>query len=514
MRKPTFAEGEEVLSELRPVFLSFFWRYFIFLFIFIWTAVVAVGMYMNAPALDAALNLSVAPTIEVTEIDDINATTALATTFTTDIKFEGTSHDDKRVRKIEYRIYAVGASEETLANLTWEKGVSEADDLGEYAKDGITSWSFDILVADIPNGSNVIDIRSFDGYDYKSDDYNGNQKTEYHYASFYLNNTAGNVSIDIKGEAPLSNEELIAKMVYESVEGIATIGGGMAGFVLIMAGGYKYQSVRAKTDEEKPSIVKQGFYTLLGTAILAGAGAGFIAMVVWLIGLIIMGLMIGVLMTRLWPVLTYFLIAVIGAGVWWQLVVEQGFRLVAGADGIEILVLYALGMSIFGMFLINIDRTKTRYYITNKGIIMMNGFMKVDERTVRYGSISDVNFEKTIIGRIFDFGNIIPVSKGGMGTGSASSFAAVGGSAEGASIAMGGGKSRTTAVADTTGSLFGIKDPEGVKKLILDEMERPERERRAREEEGLELQRRMAEKLDNIEDQTAAPGTPKEPAEE
>ena len=59
-------------------------------------------------------------------------------------------------------------------------------------------------------------------------------------------------------------------------------------------------------------------------------------------------------------------------------------------------------------------------------IIFKGGFITKRERTLRYDKITDLHSEQGILGQLFGFGTITPVSASGFGLGSDQTFAAGG----------------------------------------------------------------------------------------
>lgn len=62
-------------------------------------------------------------------------------------------------------------------------------------------------------------------------------------------------------------------------------------------------------------------------------------------------------------------------------------------------------------------RRAYRYYITNFRIAMIRKFLTYNELYVRYENLVDIDVHMGILGRIFSFGNIIPVTAAGIGSG-------------------------------------------------------------------------------------------------
>jgi hypothetical protein len=87
---------------------------------------------------------------------------------------------------------------------------------------------------------------------------------------------------------------------------------------------------------------------------------------------------------------------------------------------------YTLGISIVGFIMVELYRKSHKYLISNQRIIFKGGIITKEERTLRYDKISDINAKQGILGQIFGFGTIIPISQSGFGLGSDHAFAAGG----------------------------------------------------------------------------------------
>jgi membrane protein YdbS with pleckstrin-like domain len=133
--------------------------------------------------------------------------------------------------------------------------------------------------------------------------------------------------------------------------------------------------------------------------------------------------------------------------------------------------LYSTIIGILGLFIIDIYRRSHKYIITNFRIIFKGGILRKRERTLRYDKVTDIDSSQGIMGQIFDFGTIIPITQSGFGLGRDSSFAAmgVGGKATG-KIGLfgifGGGKEVQTPRARSYYELHGIYPYKEARKLI------------------------------------------------
>lgn len=112
-------------------------------------------------------------------------------------------------------------------------------------------------------------------------------------------------------------------------------------------------------------------------------------------------------------------------------------------------------------------RRRHRYYITNLRIVTE---CMGKRREVFYDRISDLIFERSILGWIFKFGSIIPLTGSGIGTGMDISLigAGVGKSLKGKllGVMFGGGKTISTPRARSPYILYGIPNPKREYKRI------------------------------------------------
>lgn len=139
------------------------------------------------------------------------------------------------------------------------------------------------------------------------------------------------------------------------------------------------------------------------------------------------------------------------------------------ASALFILV-YSIAVSIGGFLIVELYRRSHKYIITNLRIIFKGGVLTKRERTVRYDKVADIDAKQGILGQIFSFGTIIPVSQSGFGLGSDKTMAA-GGLAVGTKKAkffgiVGGGKEVQTPIARSYYELHGVYPYTEVKQLV------------------------------------------------
>ena len=84
-----------------------------------------------------------------------------------------------------------------------------------------------------------------------------------------------------------------------------------------------------------------------------------------------------------------------------------------------------------GMLSVNAYRRSFTYYLTNNRIVLKSSFlMNNSERQVRYNHIEDIKMEQGVVGTIFGYGTVLPLTGSGLGTGSDESMVIVGSGAE------------------------------------------------------------------------------------
>lgn len=192
------------------------------------------------------------------------------------------------------------------------------------------------------------------------------------------------------------------------------------------------------------------------------AGNFLLALSFWGIGLLLAGI-IASLVTVRWSIFFMYL-GVFASGV--GIVFWQGLE---GSVGV-FLPLYTIFLSIFGFLIVEWYRRSHKYIISNQRIVFKGGITVKEERTLRYDKISDINAKQGIIGQIFGFGTIIPISQSGFGLGADKSFAGGGvqiGEKKAKLFGMfGGGKEVQTPRARSYYELHGVYPYKEVKKLV------------------------------------------------
>ncbi len=184
--------------------------------------------------------------------------------------------------------------------------------------------------------------------------------------------------------------------------------------------------------------------------------------------------------------------------------------------------IYTIIISIIGFLIVELYRRSHKYIITNLRIVFQGGVVTKRERTVRYDKITDIDGQQGILGQIFKFGTIIPISQSGFGLGSDKSFA--GGGAEIAPKKIGffgffgGGKDVQTPRARSYYELHGVRPYKKIRKLIENLVQGSvitpyQQEQVAFQKEQVDLQKQMRDllkkqnSLNDEEDDTASSET-------
>jgi hypothetical protein len=184
---------------------------------------------------------------------------------------------------------------------------------------------------------------------------------------------------------------------------------------------------------------------------------------VWGIVLLVVGIIASLITVRWSIFLLYLSIFLGGTG----LIIWQGWM-----ESSDVFIpFYMIAVSIVGFLLVEWYRRSHKYVISDHRIIFKGGITVKKERTLRYDKITDINAKQGVIGQIFGFGTITPISQSGFGLGSDKSFVGggiqVGSEKKGKLFGLfGGGKEIQTPMARTYYELHGIYPYKEVKKLV------------------------------------------------
>lgn len=187
----------------------------------------------------------------------------------------------------------------------------------------------------------------------------------------------------------------------------------------------------------------------------------------WGIGILVPGVILWQSRVRLW----YFagavaIVLIAGALRYWQ--PNHSF-------GLENVVLIIVGST--GIGLTELFRRGHHYAITTGRLSIKVEFLTDHQRQLLFSKINDVVVQRGILGRIFGFGNVIPITASGLGTGS--DFAFYGGAVAGkvpllsriaVAAFLGGGRSVTLANGRSDVIFFGVERPDTIVETVFELM--------------------------------------------
>ena len=224
---------------------------------------------------------------------------------------------------------------------------------------------------------------------------------------------------------------------------------------------------------------------------------GFIQIIFsWSVVLLIVGVIASLLTIR-WRIFFLYL-GVVAGGV--GLIFWQNWQDISGV----VLPYYTILVSIIGFLIVELYRRSHKYIISNLRIIFKGGVVTKRERTLRYDKITDINAKQGVLGQIFGFGTIIPISQSGFGLGSDQSFAAGGvelGTKKAGFLGIfGGGKEVQTPRARSYYELHGVHPYKEIKHLVenmvQDNVITPyQKEQVAVQKEQVDVQKQMRDLL-------------------
>jgi hypothetical protein len=182
----------------------------------------------------------------------------------------------------------------------------------------------------------------------------------------------------------------------------------------------------------------------------------------WGLVLLLVGIIASLVSIR-WSIF-FFYLGVLAGGV--GLMLWQSWQ-----DNVGVFIpFYTVSISIIGFLIVELYRRSHKYIISNLRVIFRGGIITKRERTLRYDKITDIDAQQGVLGQIFGFGTIIPISQSGFGLGSDKAFAAGGVSLGEKKVKFlglfGGGKDVQTPRARSYYELHGVHPYKEVKKIV------------------------------------------------
>jgi len=123
-----------------------------------------------------------------------------------------------------------------------------------------------------------------------------------------------------------------------------------------------------------------------------------------------------------------------------------------------------------GMVLTELYRRGHVYILTNYRVITRKGIIRKEERDLTYDKITDVYLNQGMLGRLFNFGTVIPITASGFGLGEnlaqSITLASVSPKKSMLGGGFGGGRNIRIPRGTTYCSLHGIRDPRKIRVII------------------------------------------------
>ena len=178
---------------------------------------------------------------------------------------------------------------------------------------------------------------------------------------------------------------------------------------------------------------------------------------IWWILILVGPLLVGLFHITYWPLLCSIGVGILGT----VGVLMWGWPLTS-------LGAYTVVCSIIGFFLVELYRRGHTYYITDQRLILTKRFLRKEERYLHYEHIIETNIRQGLIGQIFNFGTITPVTSSGLGVGQDFTALTVAAPVKrvGLQMAVTGGRTVGVPRARSYMELFGVPRPEEVRDLI------------------------------------------------
>jgi len=198
---------------------------------------------------------------------------------------------------------------------------------------------------------------------------------------------------------------------------------------------------------------------------------------VWGASLVIPLFLMALLRINFGYVLTMLGVLAVNFLVKWKL--EPGLSLPAEVRlHLSSYLLIAVGL--VGVVGVEVFRRGHRYYLTTHRIVSRFGSLKVSERSLLYSKIDDLILQQGLVGAVFNFGTLIPITSSGLGMGQDMAVAGLGvgaGKRLGASLLAAGGKMKNVPRELSIYVLYRVPWPEEARDVILELMQERERAR-------------------------------------
>ncbi|MFH0862552.1 MAG: PH domain-containing protein [Candidatus Altiarchaeota archaeon] len=150
-------------------------------------------------------------------------------------------------------------------------------------------------------------------------------------------------------------------------------------------------------------------------------------------------------------------LASVGLSAYWRMPAESAYN-------------FGMLLSLVGFGVVDAYRRSHIFYITDQRIVTEVRFGGVKRNELSYDKINNVVLEQGLIGSLFNFGTIIPVTASGLGMGSDFSSVSMGSQGSVAGIPLSaqvtGGRAVQIPRIRSMYGLFGVEDPERVQEMV------------------------------------------------
>ncbi len=219
-----------------------------------------------------------------------------------------------------------------------------------------------------------------------------------------------------------------------------------------------------------------------------GSADKWLSVLLWGVGILLLGIAFSIAFIRWRIFFSFALIVVLGIVLLWKWNLWGNVHI--------FLTLYTILIFLSGLPVVEAYRRSHRYVLTDMRIILRGGIFRVRERSLRYEKITDIDASQGIIGKIFGFGNIIPITPSGFGMGQDEAFAGGGVEAKkkvGIFGFAGGSRGVSTPRTRSYYELHGVHPYREVRALLEDMIQRNSLAPYQREQ--LEIQKEILDTL-------------------
>jgi len=149
--------------------------------------------------------------------------------------------------------------------------------------------------------------------------------------------------------------------------------------------------------------------------------------------------------------------------------VEAARYFLAAPWGLQERILAVVGVSAAAVLGVDLYRRSFKYRITRHTVSISGGLLSSTERSVMISKINDVIVVKPLLGKIFGFGHVIPVTATQIGLGETFSLTGVAGKIPKTpvEVGVGGGRSIVDFRPRPNNSLYGVREPIAVREILV-----------------------------------------------